>query len=141
MSNQDIIEKLTTGRNAVEEITLTNSVTVTLRPLTSGELTQLRNIEQQPFKMKFKMNQNGKIDDVKKEDITKELGKQTMDVGMAEFTNSQAETMYAAVAWSMDLPVDVVKTFDAGVPEEIFRHVMRISNLPDLEVVKQFRKQ
>ena len=64
-----------------------------------------------------------------------------MDIGMAEFTDSQAETLYSAVAWSMELDVETVKNFKVGVPEAIFSEVIRISNLPDdLEVVKQFRK-
>ena len=41
---------------------------------------------------------------------------------------------------NMDIKVDEVRTFKVGVPEEIFKHVIRISHLPDdLEVVKQFR--
>ena len=65
-----------------------------------------------------------------------------MNVGMADFTDSQAETIYSAVAWSMEISVDEVRNFKVGVPEAIFEEVIRISNLPDdLETVKQFRKQ
>jgi hypothetical protein len=139
MNNQDIIEKLTLGAQDIEEVTITidkEKTTVSLRPLTSGELAKLRKIEKKPFTMKMNMGANGKVKDVEK------TSKQTMDVGMADFTDSQASTLYQAVAWSMDIDVESVKNFKVGVPEQIFKEVMRISSLPDdLEVVKQFRKQ
>lgn len=138
--NYDILDKLTLGTDEIEQITVTvddEDVTVNLRPLSSGELSNLRKIEKRPFTMKMNMKSNGKIDRVKKE-----ASQQSMNIGMAEFTDSQAETIYNAVAWSMDIKVDEVRTFKVGVPEAIFKEVIRISRLPDdLEVVKQFRKQ
>ena len=139
IDNHDIIEKLTLGTQDIEEVTITvdkDETTVTLRPLTSGELAKLRKIEKKPFTMKMNMGSNGKVRDVEK------MSQQTMDIGMADFTDSQAETIYQAVAWSMDIDIENVKNFKVGVPEQIFKEVMRISSLPDdLEVVKQFRKQ
>ena len=139
MTNQDIIDKLILGTDGVEEVTVTvggEEIPVELRPLNSGELSKLRKMEKKPFTMKMNMNSKGKIRDVKKES-----SEQSMDIGMAEFTDSQAETLYSAVAWSMELDVETVKNFKVGVPEAIFSEVIRISNLPDdLEVVKQFRK-
>ena len=139
IDNHDIIEKLTLGTQDIEEVTITvdkDETTVTLRPLTSGELANLRKIEKKPFTMKMNMGSNGKVRDVEK------MSQQTMDIGMADFTDSQAETIYQAVAWSMDIDIENVKNFKVGVPEQIFKEVMRISSLPDdLEVVKQFRKQ
>ena len=139
MTNQDIIDKLILGTDGVEEVTVTvngEDIPVELRPLNSGELSKLRKLEKKPFTMKMNMNIKGKIQDVKKES-----SKQTMDIGMADFTDSQAETLYNAVAWSMNVDVETVKGFKVGAPEAIFSEVIRISNLPDdLEVVKQFRK-
>jgi hypothetical protein len=139
MTNQDIIDKLILGTNDFEEVKITvkgEELPVQLRPLNSGELSELRKMEKKPFTMKMNMNSKGKIRDVKKE-----ASKQSMDIGMADFTDSQAETLYTAVAWSMDVDVEAVKGFKVGVPEAIFSEVIRISNLPDdLEVVKQFRK-
>lgn len=139
-NNYDILEKLTQGTDNFEEVDVTvddENIPVSLRPLNSGELNELRKIEKKPFTMKMNLNANGKRQDVKKES-----SKQTMNVGMADFTDSQAETMYSAVAWSMEISVDEVRNFKVGVPEAIFEEVIRISNLPDdLETVKQFRKQ
>ena len=139
MTNQDIIDKLILGTNDFEEVKITvkgEELPVQLRPLNSGELSELRKLEKKPFTMKMNMNSKGKIRDVKKEN-----SEQSMDIGMADFTDSQAETLYNAVAWSMDVDVEAVKRFEVGIPEAIFAEVIRISGLPDdLEVVKQFRK-
>ena len=139
MTNQDIIDKLILGTDGVEEVTVTvgdEEIPVELRPLNSGELSKLRKLEKKPFTMKMNMNSKGKIRDVKKES-----SEQTMNIGMADFTDAQAETLYSAVAWSMNIDVETVKTFKVGAPEAIFAEVIRISSLPDdLETVKQFRK-
>ena len=139
MTNQDIIDKLILGTNDFEEVKITvngEELPVQLRPLNSGELSELRKLEKKPFTMKMNMNSKGKIRDVKKE-----ASEQSMNIGMADFTDSQAETLYTAVAWSMEIDVDTVKRFEVGIPEAIFAEVIRISGLPDdLEVVKQFRK-
>ena len=139
MTNQDIIDKLILGTNDFEEVKITvkgEELPVQLRPLNSGELSELRKLEKKPFTMKMNMNSKGKIRDVKKE-----ASEQSMNIGMADFTDSQAETLYTAVAWSMDVDVETVKRFEVGIPEAIFAEVIRISGLPDdLEVVKQFRK-
>ena len=69
-----------------------------------------------------------------------------MTIGMGEFTESQAKAIYTAVAWSMrvedtNITPEIVENFRKGVPEQIFRHVIEISNLTeeDLTVIKQFR--
>ena len=141
MSNFDLIEKLTLGTDNVETVTIDvngEKCKVDLRPLNSGELTQLQKIEKKPFQMKFNMGSNGKIRDVEK------VNTQSMDISMTDFTDSQAETLYTSVAWSMSIDdtivtVDDVKGFISGVPEQIFEHVMRISQIENLEIVKQFR--
>ena len=127
--NYDILEKLTQGTDNVTEVTINvddENITVCLRPLSSGELTKLRKIEKKPFTMKMNMNSNGKVRDVKKEKSS-----QTMDIGMADFTDSQAETMYTAVAWSMDIEVDAVKAFKAKGPLAPW---MRPTKFPEIPV-------
>ena len=142
-NNLDLIEKLTLGTDNIETVTITvddAEETVDLRPLSSGELTELQKIEKQPFSIKLAMGADGKVQDA--EEIS---SNKTMDIGMADFTESQAETMYHAVAWSMSIgdiviPVDTIKGLQNGVPEQIFKEVMRISDIGDLEIIKQFRK-
>ncbi len=130
MNNNDIIEKLTLGKEKTETVKI-GDVEIELRPLTSGELAKLQSIEKQGFQMKVGVNQQGKrpTNDV--------------DVNAGDFQKYQNKAMFQAVAWSMDIPEDAVEEFEVGIPEEIFGHVIRISSLSDedLSSVKQFRKQ
>ena len=132
MTNQDILNKLTLGTDSTEKIKI-NDVDIELRPLTSGELAKLQSIEKQGFSMKVGVNSQGKRQSVSTNDI---------DVNAGDFNKYQTEALHKAVAWSMDIPEDAVANFKVGVPEQIFEHVIRISNLSDsdLTVIKQFRK-
>ena len=130
MNNQDIIQKLTLGKEATETVNIDGDE-IELRPLTSGELAKLQAIEKQGFKMKVGVNAQGKRPN------------NDVDVNAGEFSKYQTEAMFKAVAWSMDITEDAVEGFRVGVPEAIFTEVIRISNLSDkdLSAVKQFRKK
>ena len=132
MSNQEIIEKLTLGKELTETVNI-NGIDIELRPLTSGELHKLQSIEKQGFIMKIGVNSQGKRQSVQTNDV---------DVNAGEFQKYQTEAMYTAIAWSMNIQVDDVKTFGVGVPEKIFNEVIRISKLSDKDLasVKQFRQ-
>ena len=136
-NNNDILAKLTLGKEQTEEVTIEyedEKTTITLRPLTSGELSKLQSIEKQPFHVKIGM-QNGKR-------TTMQSNMQDMDVNTAEFTEAQNEAMYTAIAWSMNIKTEQVKEFYPGVPELIFEQIIRVSKLSDedLTVIKTFRK-
>lgn len=132
MNNSEIIEKLTLGKDLTETVTI-NDVDITLRPLTSGELAKLQSLEKQGFVMKVGVNPAGKRQSVTTNDV---------DVNAGEFNKYQMQAMYKAVAWSMNISEDDVENFAVGIPEQIFQHVVRISNLSDedLTSIKQFRK-
>lgn len=133
MNKNEIIEKLTLGKNKTETVTI-NDVEIPLRPLTSGELTQLQAIEKKGFTMKVGVNNQGKRQSVTTNDV---------DVNAGEFSKYQTEAMYTAVAWSMDINKEDVENFQVGIPEQIFQEVIRISNISeeDLTSIKQFRKK
>ena len=133
MNNQDIIEKLTLGKDATETVEIDGDK-IELRPLTSGELSQLQSIEKKGFSMKVGVNQQGKRQSVSTNDV---------DINAGEFNKYQTEAMYNAVAWSMGISADVVENFAVGTPEKIFMEVVRISKLSDNDLVsiKQFRKK
>ena len=136
MTNNDLIEKLTLGKDKKEIVTIDvngSEEEVELRPLTSGELSQLQTIEKKGFVMKIGM-QNGKR--------TSATNLSDMDVNAGEFTKYQNEALYKAVAWSMGLKPEQVEQFIPGVPEQIFNEVVRISNLKDndLTIIKNFRQ-
>ena len=130
MNNNDILSKLTLGKDKTETVTI-EDVEIELRPLTSGELAKLQSIEKQGFKMKVGINAQGKRPN------------NDVDVNAGEFNKYQTEAMYKAVAWSMGIDEKKVADFDVGIPEKIFNEVVRISNLSDddLTSIKQFRKE
>lgn len=132
MNKQDIIAKLTLGKEQTETIEI-DGTEIEIRPLTSGELHKLQSIEKKGFIMKIGM------------DHGKRTGTQTIqdiDVNAGEFNTYQTEALYKAIAWSTGIPEDEVKNFKVGIPEQIFKEVIRISNLSDndLTLIKQFRK-
>ena len=133
MNNQDIIEKLTLGKDATETVTIDGDE-IELRPLTSGELSKLQSIEKKGFSMKVGVNQQGKRQSVSTNDV---------DINAGEFNKYQTEAMFKAVAWSMGIDEEVVENFRVGLPEKIFMEVVRISQLSDNDLVgiKQFRKK
>ena len=146
MTNNEIISKLLQGTDEIHEVTIQDGkeeVTVQLRPLSSGELTTIKSIEKAPYKMEIGVNTQGKRTSAKQIEKNNDTN---MAVGMGEFTESQANAIYTAVAWSMrvgdtNITPEIVENFRKGVPEQIFRHVIEISNLTeeDLTVIKQFR--
>ena len=144
--NNEIISKLLQGTDEIHEVTIQDGkeeLTVQLRPLSSGELTAIKSIEKAPYKMEIGVNTQGKRTSAKQIEKNTDTN---MAVGMGEFTESQANAIYTAVAWSMrvgdtNITPEIVENFRKGVPEQIFRHVIEISNLTeeDLTVIKQFR--
>ena len=137
MTNNDLLEKLTLGKDKKETVTINvngEEEEIELRPLTAGELSKLQTIEKQGFILKIGMNK-GKRTSVSQES--------DMDVNAGEFTKYQNEALYKAVAWSMDLKVEQVENFLPGLPEQIFNEVVRISNLndKDLSIIKNFRQE
>ena len=135
-NNTELLEKLTLGKDKTETVTIEvngEDQEISLRPLTSGELSKLQTIEKQGFVMRIGMN-NGKR--------TSTTNLSDMDINAGEFTKYQNEALYKAVAWSMGLKPEQVEEFIPGLPEKIFSEVVRISNLDDkdLTIIKNFRQ-
>lgn len=147
-SNLEMLQKLTLGKDAVETITIefeNKTADFTIRPLTSGELSKLQAIEKKKLNVKVALENGKRKKTTVSEDDTKV---QDVNINTGEFTESQAEAMYKAIAWSLSvddeiiLPEDVKKMMP-GMPELIFEHVIRISKLSesDLTSVKSFLKK
>ena len=138
MNNLDIIRKLSLGTDDTETVTLNfedETIELTMRPLTDGELTKLQSIEKKPLTVTVGM-QNGKRTSVHTNDV---------DINTGEFTEAQNEAMYTAIALSLSVNGDTVtaddiKELKAGLPGVIFKEVIRISKLSqdDLSLVKSF---
>ena len=139
MTNVELIQKLTQGKDNVEDCLITvdgEELSVPLRPLTSGELAELQTIEKKGFVMKIGVNGKGKR-------TSTSLNNTDMDINAGEFTQYQNEALYKAVAWSLDATVEEVKGFRPGIPEQLFVHVVRLSNIKDndLTIIRNFRKE
>ena len=140
MTNIEMIQKLTLGTSNIETVKIDYQGEETefkLRPLTSGELSQLQVIEKKPFVVKVGM-QNGKRESTNVNDI---------NINTGEFTEAQNEAMYHAIALSLSVEEETItpeeiKTMPAGIPELLFEKVILVSKLSDdeLTVIKQFRK-
>jgi hypothetical protein len=140
MSNLEMLERLTKGIEATETITIEGEE-IEIRPLTSGELSQLQIIEKKGFVMKVGVGAKGKRTNV-------QTNNTDVDINAGEFTQYQSEALYKAVAWGLSVNGENVKpeqveALPAGLPEQIFVEIVRISNIKDndLTIIKNFRKE
>ena len=124
-----MISRLTKGIEATETITIEGEE-ITIRPLTSGELSELQTIEKKGFVMKVGVGAKGKRTSV-------ETSNTDVDINAGDFTHYQSEALYKAVAYGLSVGGEKVK------PEQIFNEIVRISNLTnnDLTIIKNFRKE
>ena len=140
MSNLEMLERLTKGVEATETITI-GGEEVEIRPLTSGELSKLQTIEKKGFVMKVGVGANGKRTNVSTSNTD-------VDINAGDFTQYQSEALYKAVAWGLSIGKEKVnpeqvEALPAGIPEQIFKEIVRISNIKDndLTIIKNFRKE
>ena len=139
MSNLEMLERLTKGVEATETIEI-GGEEVEIRPLTSGELSKLQTIEKKGFVMKVGVGANGKRTNV-------QTSNTDVDINAGDFTQYQSEALFKAVAWGLSIGNDKVnpeqvEALPAGIPEQIFNEIVRISNIKDndLTIIKNFRK-
>ena len=140
MSNLEMLERLTKGVEATEMITV-DGEEVEIRPLTSGELSELQTIEKKGFVMKVGVGAKGKRTSV-------ETSNTDVDINAGDFTHYQSEALFKAVAYGLSIGGEKIKPeqiqgLPTGVPEQIFNEIVRISNIKDndLTIIKNFRKE
>lgn len=137
MNNLETLRKLSLGKDDKTTVKINfeeNDYEFEMRPLTDGELSKLQSIEKKPLVFKIGM-QNGKRTSV-------QTNLNDVDVNTGEFAEAQSEAMYEAIALSLDVATDEIKTLPAGLPALLFEQVIRISKLTDddLTVIKSFRE-
>ena len=143
MSNLEMLEKLSQGKNRVETVPLyINDEKVAeyeMRPLTSGEVSKLKVIENKPYTMTMQIDTKGKRKGNPQEKLS------DMDIGMGEFSEVQTKAIYTAIAWSLsvngeNVPVEAIYDLDKGIPELLFEKVIELLGLTakDLKAVKTF---
>ena len=142
-SNLEMIQKLSLGKEDTEKVTLELEDGVKadfiLRPLTSGEISKLKALEKKSVVVKIGMEAG-------KRTSTTVDNNQDINVNTGKFTEDQAETMYRAIALSLSVDDEIVtakdvKNMRVGLPELLFREVIRISQLTedDLTAIKSFQ--
>ena len=143
MSNLEIFEKLVAGTSAAEEVIINfedEDYPFKLRPLTDGEISKLKKLENKPLTFKVKIDENGKrgIDE-------EPQGSNEADINTAEYQEGQIKAKYTAIAYSLSVdgekfPVEKVENFPKGMPDLLFKEVIRIYGLElgDLGVLKKF---
>ena len=137
MNNLETLQKLSLGAKQTQTVKITyenEDYTFEMRPLTDGELTKIQTIEKKTLAVKVGMR-NGKRQTVQSniEDV---------DINAGEFTETQKEAIYHAIALSLDVDTEEIKGLPAGLPDILFEQVINISKLSDddLLTVKSFRK-
>lgn len=150
-NNQDVLEQLISGKDSTEKIKIEGKE-IFIRPLTDGELSQLKALEKEPVNVDItfkpgEQKRKGFRDKVKKEleEADEQEGKARLNSGT--MSESQDETKYLAIAMSLsigdnEISSDFVKNLAAGVPDKIFKEVIKLSNLEEasLDTVKNFLK-
>ena len=141
MSNLEVLEKLVAGTSAAKEVIVNfedNDYPFKIRPLTDGELTKLKKIENGSLTFKVKIDDNGKR---KGEPETQNQA----DINTGEYQERQVRAKYTAIAYSLSVddevfPVEKVEDFPKGLPDILFKEVIKISGLEagDLAVLKNF---
>ena len=145
MNNQEILNKLTLGIQETEKVEVEfedgKSETFEMRLLTDGELSELKTLESTPYRMKLKMNTDGKVESVERREADT-----NMDMNLNELNRYQSKVLYNAVAWSLsvngsEISSNTIRALPKGVPEALFTEVIRMNRLTDedLKLIKNFR--
>ena len=146
MSNLEMLQKLSEGLNKTQKIQINfedEDYEFTMRPLTDGELSELRKLENSNFAVKVKLDDAGK----RRGKPQKETNDNETTIDGGKFSETRDLIKYKAVALSLscdgeEIPEDAVKDLSPGLPDLLFAEVIKISALSDddLTTVKNFRK-
>lgn len=138
MTNADMIYKLMLGKDDFTEVIIViedEKIPINLRPLTAGELAQLKRMEQKSIKFHTSVGVDGKSD-----------VSNSADIETDKFLEGQDKAKFQAVAWSMScdgvtVTPEQVKEMKKEIPNLLFKHVIEVSCLTekDLTSVKLFQ--
>lgn len=147
MVNEDLIQEILTGVNntITAEIEGLKSK-ITLRPLATKEIMELRKLEKGTSKGTLKMDLPDVKDgmrQVKKENIREKVKQLEQDIIYADIEEGKDNVILKAVSYSSKIPIEQIEKFPIRITEDIFAKVMEISNVTekDLDMLKSFRKE
>lgn len=122
MENIDIIDQLINGIQTTETVKIkynNEEYSFTLRPLTSGELAKLQNIERKGLNIKPTTNKHEAVS----------------AINAGEMAKNQAEAMHTGISMSLDAPLEKVQMLPIQIVEQLFKEIIRISKLTDKELI------
>lgn len=147
MVNEELIQEILTGVNntITAEIEGLKSK-ITLRPLATKEIMELRKLEKGTSKGTLKMDLPDVKDgmrQVKKENIREKVKQLEQDIIYADIEEGKDNVILKAVSYSSKIPIEQIEQFPIKITEDIFAKVMEISNVTekDLDMLKSFRKE
>jgi len=147
MVNEELIQEILTGVNntITAEIEGLKSK-ITLRPLATKEIMELRKLEKGTSKGTLKMDLPDAKDgmrQVKKENIREKVKQLEQDIIYADIEEGKDNVILKAVSYSSKIPIEQIEKFPIKITEDIFAKVMEISNVTekDLDMLKSFRKE
>lgn len=147
MVNEELIQEILTGVNntITAEIEGLKSK-ITLRPLATKEIMELRKLEKGTSKGTLKMDLPDVKDgmrQVKKENIREKVKQLEQDIIYADIEEGKDNVILKAVSYSSKIPIEQIEKFPIRITEDIFAKVMEISNVTekDLDMLKSFRKE
>lgn len=147
MVNEELIQEILSGVNntITAEIEGLNSK-ITLRPLATKEIMELRKLEKGTSKGTLKMDLPDVKDgmrQVKKENIREKVKQLEQDIIYADIEEGKDNVILKAVSYSSKIPIEQIEKFPIRITEDIFAKVMEISNVTekDLDMLKSFRKE
>lgn len=147
MVNEELIQEILSGvdNTITAEIEGLKSK-ITLRPLATKEIMELRKLEKGTSKGTLKMDLPDAKDgmrQVKKENIREKVKQLEQDIIYADIEEGKDNVILKAVSYSSKIPIEQIEKFPIKITEDIFAKVMEISNVTekDLDMLKSFRKE
>lgn len=147
MVNEELIQEILSGvdNTITAEIEGLKSK-ITLRPLATKEIMELRKLEKGTSKGTLKMDLPDAKDgmrQIKKENIREKVKQLEQDIIYADIEEGKDNVILKAVSYSSKIPIEQIEKFPIKITEDIFAKVMEISNVTekDLDMLKSFRKE
>lgn len=149
MVNEELIQEILSGVNntITAEIEGLKSK-ITLRPLATKEIMELRKLEKGTSKGTLKMDlpdekEKDGMRQIKKENIREKVKQLEQDIIYADIEEGKDNVILKAVSYSSKIPIEQIEKFPIKITEDIFAKVMEISNVTekDLDMLKSFRKE
>ncbi len=141
MDNESLIKELLAGKENTVQFEIEGlSEPLTLRPLTNGELLQLKIIEKGNQQGTVKVKKNMSREDIKEQVQDMESNS---NINYADIVKNEFNTKYEAIKISASLSIGIIKRLPTKILDDIFAKIIEISEITkdDLSILENFRKE